>query len=125
MPRLIGQVPKTNREIKHNSYLRHLEKNREQARIDRKNLKIEVLSYYSDGSLRCACGESRLPCLSIDHINGGGNKQREELFSGRSGGALYRWLKQQGYPLGYQVLCMNCQWIKRSENDELAHRPKY
>ncbi len=57
------------------------------------------------------CGEKRLACLSIDHINNGGRQQRKEL--GTGGEKLYHWLKRNNYPLGYQTLCMNCQWFKR------------
>ena len=77
-----------------------------------RQLKIEVLTHYGKGSLACVtCGESRLSCLSIDHINGGGTKHRRSL--GRAGRDFYRWLRSQDYPLGYQTLCMNCQFIKR------------
>jgi hypothetical protein len=72
--------------------------------------KIEVLTYYGKGKLACVeCGESRPLCLSIDHINGGGNKHRKEL--GHKKSNIYRLLKLQGYPEGYQTLCMNCQFI--------------
>jgi hypothetical protein len=62
------------------------------------------------------CGENRLPFLTIDHIEGGGNKHRREL-AGTSfpvgnvkpgGGVMYRWLKQMSYPQGHRVLCYNC-----------------
>jgi hypothetical protein len=52
--------------------------------------------------------------LSIDHINGGGNKHLKEIGQGK----LYSWLKKHNYPPGYQVLCMSCQFIKRSEMSE-------
>lgn len=42
--------------------------------------------------------------LSIDHINGGGNRHREKVGSAK----VYAWLKKRGYPKGYQVLCHNC-----------------
>lgn len=77
-------------------------------------LRLEVLTYYGGGTLACVeCGENRLPCLSIDHINGGGHKHRRSL--GISGWMFYRWLRKQNYPLGYQTLCMNCQFIKEAE----------
>lgn len=78
-------------------------------------IKAEVLSYYGNGKLACVrCGESRLACLTIDHIEGGGISQRRKVNKTN----IYNWLKQQGYPQGYQTLCMNCQWIKRYENNE-------
>jgi hypothetical protein len=52
--------------------------------------------------------------LSLDHIDGGGNKHRKELFGdkGESGLSLYRWAKNNGYPPIFQVLCMNCNHAK-------------
>ena len=80
--------------------------------------KREVIIYYGGGKLMCVtCGEGRLACLSIDHIEGGGTNHRRQL---RAWGDLfYRWLKAQNYPKGYQTLCMNCQFVKRSENGEV------
>lgn len=64
------------------------------------------------------CGEDREPFLVIDHINGGGNAHRQAIMpskhSGRAGGGpnLYRWLRLNGYPAGFQVLCANCNTAK-------------
>jgi hypothetical protein len=57
---------------------------------------------------KCACcGEDRREFLSIYHIEGGGSKHRKEL--GMNGGCnFYTWLRSQGYPDGYRVLCHNC-----------------
>ena len=62
------------------------------------------------------CGFSDIRSLSIDHINGRGNRQRQGKL--RTSASFYAWLKAQGYPVGYQTLCMNCQFIKRDENNE-------
>jgi hypothetical protein len=79
--------------------------------------KVEVLSHYSGGPPKCvACGYVDIRALSIDHINGGGTKERRE--NKTNGQNLYRWLRKKGYPEGYQVLCMNCQFIKRVANNE-------
>jgi len=88
-------------------------------------LKEEVLTHYGKGVLACvSCGEKQLPCLSIDHIDGGGRIQRHLTGVG-SGVILYQWLKKNGYPLGYQTLCMNCQYLKRALNNENGSgRPK-
>ena len=76
-------------------------------------VKIRVLTHYGNGKLACVkCGLDDIRALSIDHINGGGTRHREEIK--KSGFGLYRWLEQDGHPNGYQTLCMNCQSIKRS-----------
>ena len=88
------------------------------SRLWGQKVKEEVLSHYNKGKLQCfACDENRLECLSIDHIEGGGTKQRKEL--GITGSyQFYVWLRRQNYPEGYQVLCMNCQFVKRFRNYE-------
>lgn len=71
---------------------------------ERKRLRIDVISHYG-GKCAC-CGEPTLEFLAIDHINGGGNKHRQEI--NRKGMAFYRWLRMNDYPSGYRVLCHNC-----------------
>lgn len=86
--------------------------------------KIEVLTHYGNGKLSCVkCGFDDIRVLSIDHINGDGAKHRRLILgASRTGGSqLYHWLKKNNYPQGYQTLCMNCQWIKRVDNNELSH----
>ena len=81
-------------------------------RIERAQLKIEVMTHYGNGKQACVnCGENRLACLSIDHINNNGAKHRRE--ESRVKNDFYPWLKEHKFPKGYQTLCMNCQWIKR------------
>jgi hypothetical protein len=70
--------------------------------------KLNALCIYSHGSMKCEiCEEDRLGCLSIDHIDGGGRKHREEIK-----GHIYRWLKENEFPIGFRVLCMNCQFLE-------------
>ena len=84
-------------------------------------IKAKVLTHYGNGKLACVrCGESRMACLSIDHVNGSGFKHRRKLGIG-SGKPFYLWLKKNDYPIGYQTLCMNCQFVKRVENNEGCH----
>ena len=74
-------------------------------------LKLETICVYSNGTMKCVmCGEHKLPCLSIDHIYGGGNKHRRELRL--AGVDFYRWLRKNEYPDGYRVLCANCQCVE-------------
>jgi len=77
--------------------------------------KVEVLTYYGNGKLACVkCGyDTDLRALSIDHINGGGNKHRQEV-----GTYIYLWLKANNLPPGYQTLCMNCQFVKKIQRCE-------
>jgi hypothetical protein len=87
-------------------------------------IRDEVLNYYSNGKYICAtCGFSDIRALSIDHINGDGKNYRG--MSHRSGTGLYYWLKRNHYPKGYQILCMNCQSIKKSTNKECNNQYNY
>lgn len=72
----------------------------------RRRLRREVLQAYSDTeTAACSCcGENCFEFLVIDHIDGGGGEHRKEI--GHSG--LYAWLKRNGYPAGFRVLCHNC-----------------
>ena len=76
----------------------------------RQQIKLAVFEKY--GGARCACcAEERLEFLSIDHINGGGAKHREQITGDRRNGSnLYFWLRTQGFPPGFRVLCMNCNF---------------
>ena len=85
------------------------------------SLKVEVLGHYSErDGIRCVnCNFSDLRALSLDHVEGGGRKHLEKLGIGKAS-EFYRWLRKQNYPKKplLQVLCMNCQFIKASENLE-------
>lgn len=71
--------------------------------------RIQCIEYYSNGLNQCACcNEKEVKFLSIDHIDGGGNKHRKEQKVGHIG----QWLRARGYPIGYQVLCHNCNLAK-------------
>ena len=70
-------------------------------------LKAEVITHYG-GKCVC-CGEEHLVFLCIDHPNGGGNEHRRQTGIG-SGNHFYAWLRKQKYPLGYRVLCHNCNF---------------
>lgn len=75
----------------------------------RLQFKIAVMTHYSGGSPpHCACcRESAIEFLTIDHVNGGGNAHRREAKL-NGGYATHLWLKKNGYPAGFRVLCMNC-----------------
>lgn len=78
------------------------------SRLRYQKLRLEVLIHYTNGTIQCACkgcNENRLDALSIDHINGGGNRH---INSKGMRGRFYWWLKQNNYPKEYRVLCMNC-----------------
>lgn len=88
------------------------------------SLRLHIMQFYSDHPrhIRCKnCGFDDIRALQLDHIYGGGAKQR------KLGGGIgsYSWIKKNNYPSGYQVLCANCNWIKRVENNECNKLTKY
>jgi hypothetical protein len=105
-------------------YMRNKERIKIQSKNKRLEIKIKVMTHYGNGECKCVkCGFDDIRALSIDHINGNGNKERKENKYMR-GNHVYDWLKKNNYPLGYQTLCMNCQLIKRVENQEYRFQIK-
>jgi hypothetical protein len=85
-------------------------------------LKNEVISYYSNGEMKCACCDERtLDFLSIDHING--RKQFNHGF-GFGGYPFHLWLKKNNFPDGFRILCYNCNCYlgKRGNNKICIHK---
>lgn len=72
--------------------------------------------------LRCGFTDER--ALQIDHVNGGGSKEHHRR---QKNGAMWRRICLSKYyrlvvndTTGkYQLLCANCNWIKRTENGEM------
>lgn len=88
------------------------------ARLKRRNRKHEVINHYSNGTNMCeSCGFCDIRALTIDHVDGGGCKHRRDIGI-TSGWGFYKWLIDNGFPEGFQVLCANCQSIKRHTNEE-------
>ena len=89
--------------------------------ICRQNRKTRVIHHYSNGLMKCAnCPFADMRALSIDHVNNDGNKHRKQLAKQKK--VMYNWLISQGYPPGFQVLCMNCQFIKSFEHNRYGRR---
>jgi hypothetical protein len=73
---------------------------------ERERLRVEVLAAYG---ARCSCcGTTYEPHLTLDHVEGGGTRERKE----RKGTNLYRVARQEGFPPRFQILCWNCNWTK-------------
>lgn len=72
-----------------------------------------VLTHYGKGKCACVlCGFDDIRALSIDHINGNGLEHRKQMHASN----IYRWLVREGFPKGFRTLCMNCQWVTKTQN---------
>ena len=84
----------------------------------RKLLRARVLELL--GRKCVACGNADGDVLQIDHIHGGGSAKTKEE-ARHSGFAPYLGILRQPITLiraNYQLLCANCNWIKRHERAE-------
>lgn len=77
--------------------------------------RIVILAAY--GNACAQCGFAKKDALHIDHIRGGGSRELKEKFK-RNSHQFLRWLIVNGFPPQYQLLCANCNWIKRCERGE-------
>ena len=103
--------------VKYNKKWRaeHKDELRLQTRRHNEKVKRLVVTHYGGGRCACVrCGYGILAGLTIDHIHNDGNKHRKSLGNTRGSG-FYAILKREGFPLGYQTLCCNCNRVKYSE----------
>lgn len=75
---------------------------------------IEIL-----GGKCCKCGFTDLRALQIDHVNSNAKTDKK-------GYSLHKKVIQAtlNNDNQYQLLCANCNWIKRWTNDEVTGRPR-
>lgn len=80
-----------------------------------KEKKLEAINILGGKCVKCDFSDIR--ALQIDHINGGGNVELKYKTSRSSylKSVIESFLNNENK---YQVLCANCNWIKRYENNE-------
>jgi hypothetical protein len=107
------KINKDKRNKKKKEYYYKNQYERQQYQLNKhRQTRLEVISHYSDGSMKCdKCGENHLEFLEIDHINGGGRKHRRD----ENINNIYSYLKSHNFPDGYKVLCANCNLEKEIE----------
>jgi len=80
--------------------------------------RMEIIAHYSNGQECCqGCGCSDVRVLTVDHIKNNGNEHRA---LDPSANKIYKWLLRNGLPTGFQILCWNCQFIKKQEHQRKA-----
>ena len=95
-------------------------KGREYNKERSRRLKQEIIDAYG-GKCVC-CGETIFEFLELDHRHGNGNEHRRSLKLG-GGVQFYYWVKKEGFPDLFQLLCSNCNQAKY-RYDECPHQRK-
>lgn len=106
-------------------YLKNKERHNARNLENQRRLRASVLALLGD---KCSNPECRwlntngtLGCtdsraLQVDHISGGGSKETKALGTYK----MYRKILAMEHPeTVYQILCANCNWIKRHTNKEI------
>ena len=94
-------------------WIKTREKSSSKKRQGYERLRKNILNKYGNKCSSCSFGDWR--ALQVDHINGGGSTKR--LQENRNWHKFYREVLEDKVGL-YQLLCANCNWIKRYENKE-------
>lgn len=77
-----------------------------------------VIKHYGG---RCVCCNEDEPCfLAIDHIDGDGNTHRKQIK--KYGSGFFKWLVDNDFPTGFQVLCHNCNVGKHLNGGICPHQ---
>ena len=92
----------------HERYMLNRETYKAKAKAYRRQIKLEAMQAYG-GAVCACCRETHIEFLCIDHINGGGMAQRRKI-GAYVGNNFYKWLKAHNYPLGFRVVCVNCNF---------------
>lgn len=79
--------------------------------------RMEIITILGSQCKQCGFTDNR--ALNIDHVNGGGTKERL-THGGNYYGAVLKKIKSGNQD--YQILCCNCNQIKKQEKEEDTNR---
>lgn len=89
----------------------------EQAKRKRAEAKKALFNLLGNKCVRCGFEDSRI--LQVDHIRGDGFLDRPKKATRRRGAGNHaKMLRDPSLFESYQLLCPNCNWLKRIENGE-------
>jgi hypothetical protein len=96
---------------------------RNSARKHNHKVRQFIIDFFGGKCVKCGFNDSR--ALQLDHIHGDGHKERKDS-CGFSLSYRYKMVKEHPELARekYQLLCANCNWIKRDENYEYSHAAK-
>ena len=90
-----------------------------QTSVELDPIRKEIVGHYSKNSFQCnCCGEDKIDFLTIDHIEGKKQMDSDKNLvslgynSKMSSYSLYKWIINNNFPDGFQILCTNCNCAK-------------
>ena len=95
---------------------------RESQRLEKQRKKIEIHTMLGSVCVKCGFTDSR--ALQIDHIFGGGYTERKLYPTNPKKYYSNILMSIKNNEHKYQLLCANCNWIKRYENNEIRKPSK-
>lgn len=95
------------------------EKHRLHEAEDNRKVREQVFIHY--GNKCTCCGEGRRDFLTIDHINNDGAAHRKEIGI-TAGVKFYKWMRRNNWPIGFRILCRNCNWSAHLHNGTCTHK---
>ena len=101
------------------------EKNPDKARTNARNSrlkkKLALMNFLCNGNICCQkCSFKDIRVLQFDHIKDDGYKRRKAPKNNSL--EMWEYYKNPEKALGvFQILCANCNWIKKAENPNSYH----
>jgi hypothetical protein len=96
----------------HRAYLENSEAHKVAAKARRTKRRLEIIALLGGRCVKCSFDDPR--ALQIDHINGGGRQDEARATAYK----LYKAVENDTSREIYQLLCANCNQIKRIEQAE-------
>ncbi len=85
-----------------------VEANNKRSRDRHQLVRHEAIMAYGGYVCKC-CGETEPKFMTLDHVLNNGAAHRRTMGNQNSARApVFKWLRDHGYPPGFQVLCWNC-----------------
>jgi hypothetical protein len=81
-------------------------------------VRLAILAFMGGKCVRCGFADPR--ALQVDHVRAGGRNDREPT---NNGAIVLKRVMDPKNAGKFQLLCANCNWIKRYENNEVTGRP--
>lgn len=97
--------------------LRELNRENRRAQANAWNKRIQDAAIEAYGGFCACCGETERTFLQIDHVNDDGAEHRRMI----KGARLAPWLRKNGYPEGFRVLCANCNFGRHINGGVCPH----